>query len=121
MIEQNEDLFLKVLEGLHQNGSIRELVLVGSWCQLLYREYCNNTPLIPAVRTTDLDLLVPKPHKENQKFNISNMLQEMGFEMEYSSNSNYKKHRFGVFSVEFLVPLKGKGEMLIERTLGLSL
>jgi hypothetical protein len=116
MIEPHEDMFLKVLGGLKQSGALNELVLVGSWCLLLYREYFDKSPFIPAVRTTDMDLLVPRPRKENPKYDVNKMLQEMGFEVEYSNATGYSKYRYGQFSVEFLMPLRGKGDKQIERS-----
>ena len=46
--------FDEILHVLSKVGALKRLILVGSWCLLVYREYYRNE-LIPVLRTMDLD------------------------------------------------------------------
>ena len=54
------DLLLAVLRDLQKADILRHFVLVGSWCQEFYRYLYGNPIEIPATRTMDADLLIPK-------------------------------------------------------------
>ncbi len=45
------DVCLKVLRRLEESGVLRRVVLVGSWCLVLYREYFRGVGELSAVRT----------------------------------------------------------------------
>ena len=53
-----ENSFAEILTQLQDAGALKRLILVGSWCLLVYRHTYDNAPEIPALRTTDLDFLV---------------------------------------------------------------
>jgi hypothetical protein len=111
-IERNEpynDVFLLVLKALEQAGVLKELVLIGSWCLLLYRDHFGGSDLIPAVRTTDVDLLVLKPSKPMQAANVPKALADVGFLEEIAWATGYAKYNREGFIVEFLTPLLGDG------------
>ncbi|MDD5679211.1 MAG: GSU2403 family nucleotidyltransferase fold protein [Kiritimatiellae bacterium] len=59
MQNKQYELSLNVLRKLEAAGVLRSFVLVGSWCLVLYRDYFRNVGAVPAVRTRDMDFLVP--------------------------------------------------------------
>lgn len=54
------DLLMKVLSDLQDAGILKYLVLVGSWCQDFYRYQYGNPKEIPATKTMDADILIPR-------------------------------------------------------------
>jgi hypothetical protein len=54
------ELLLNVLRDLQNAGILRHFILVGSWCQNFYRHLYGNPVEIPAARTLDADMLIPK-------------------------------------------------------------
>lgn len=76
--EPYSDVFLSVLKTLEEAGVLKELILIGSWCLLLYRHHFGGSDLIPAVRTTDLDLLVLRPGKPMRVADVPKALAKWG-------------------------------------------
>jgi hypothetical protein len=107
--ELDADLFLSVLGALDVAGALGELVLIGSWCLLFYKEHFDGSPLIPAVRTSDVDLLVPWPKRVRRKVDVPAALAELGFMQTTSFVTGYTKFARGDLVVEFLMPLRGDG------------
>ena len=108
-MENKERLFIRILKELQEAGALDELILIGSWCQYFYRINFNNPPEIPAVRTLDLDFLVPCPNKIKKEVDITALLIKLGFEPRINYPSGLKKFQHTDLSVEFLVPEKGRG------------
>ncbi len=71
MPEKNEELFLTILKTLEDNGVLQDMVLVGSWCMLFYKQIFKDNPLLPAVKTMDMDLLVPRPRNRRKPVDVS--------------------------------------------------
>lgn len=107
--EPHNDVFLLVLKALEEVGVLKELVLIGSWCLLLYRHHFGGSDLIPAVRTTDVDLLVLRPGKPMQEADVPKALADVGFQQEIAWATGYAKYNREGFVVEFLSPLRGDG------------
>ncbi len=107
--EPYNDVFLLVLKALEEAGALKELVLIGSWCLLLYRHNFGGNDLIPAVRTTDMDLLVLRPNKPRQKADVPKAFANVGFLEEIAFATGYAKYNREGFVVKFLSPLRGNG------------
>ena len=107
--EPYSDVFLLVLKALEEAGVLKELVLIGSWCLLLYRHHFGGTDLIPAVRTTDVDLLVLRPSKPMKEADVPQALAKIGFLEDIAWSTGYAKYNREGFVVEFLSPLRGDG------------
>jgi len=60
-MQTNKHLFDRVLIELDKAGVLTEIMLIGSWVLPVYREYFDNTPEIPLLRTADLDFLISNP------------------------------------------------------------
>ncbi len=108
-METNKNLFDRVLIELDKAGVLTEIMLIGSWVLLVYREYFHNTPDIPLLRTTDLDFLVPNPPKIKNTCDVSKILDKLGFEMVMSVMGEFSKFIHPELEVEFIIPEFGKG------------
>jgi hypothetical protein len=106
----NKELFLKVLKELHKTNILNELILIGSWCLLLYKEYFKNPPEISMVRTHDIDFLIPNPPKIMNEVNVSKLLENLGFEIMTDRISGYTKYTQKIGDIEFLTPEKSSGK-----------
>ncbi|MBN1759044.1 MAG: hypothetical protein JW863_12040 [Chitinispirillaceae bacterium] len=97
------DLLVKVLGDLHDAGILRHLVLVGSWCQDFYRYQFGNPPQIPATRTMDADILIPRRMPRiNPAVDIAAIMQKNDFAFEVSPRSGLYKFNHPLLKVEFL-------------------
>lgn len=108
-MKKRERLFIEILKEFQQKGALDSLILIGSWCQYFYRIYFDNTPEIPAIRTLDLDFLIPHRGRIKKDVNIPDLLTELGFETTINYLSGLKKYIHPDLSVEFLVPELGRG------------
>ena len=108
-MQTNKYLFDRVLNELDKAGVLTEMMLIGSWVLPVYREYFDNTPEIPLLRTTDLDFLISNPPKIKQACDISNILKRLNFEEEMSVMGGFSKFIHPELEVEFLIPELGRG------------
>ena len=109
-MRQTKDLFLKVMDTLNTHLVLGQVILIGSWCQFFYQHYFNEEVLIPAVRTLDLDFLIPNPPNIKEDVNVSDLLTGMGFTIQTHSHSGLIKYNHPDLMVEFLIPELGKGK-----------
>jgi len=84
------------------------MVLIGGWCLYLYRVYYKDPPEIIALRTSDIDLLIPRKIHLVNNCDLTSILKELGFEIVYSPEGHIKFTRED-FDVEFLTPEIGGG------------
>jgi hypothetical protein len=84
------------------------LVLTGSWCLLLYRQYFEREELFSSLRTRDMDFLVPIPLNLRDKINIPELLKDLGFLTEYKGSAGYMQLIHPEVMLEFLVPQRGR-------------
>jgi hypothetical protein len=76
------ELLLTVLRDLQTVGILKHLVLVGSWCQEFYRYLYGNPVDIPAARTVDADLLIPKRLPTDARADIVQIMEKNGFAVQ---------------------------------------
>jgi hypothetical protein len=108
-VEERYRLFDKTLRALHNAGALPELVLIGSWCQHIYKFAFDNKNEIPSLITSDIDFLIPYPHTFKKKINVPDIMEGLGFEMVASPVSGYTKYIRRELEVEFLTPEVGRG------------
>ncbi len=97
------DLLLNVLTDLQKAGILKHLVLVGSWCQDLYRYQFGNPPEIPATKTMDADILTPRRLPQiNPAVNIVGIMERNDFIFEVSPSTGLYKFSHPLLKVEFL-------------------
>ena len=108
-MEKRYALFLEVLRRFQAAGLLKELILIGSWCQHFYRSYFTGLRYTPTIRTRDMDFLVPVPFRIKNKVDVEELLRDEGFVVTFSGGAGYMKLMHPDLIVEFLVPEKGKG------------
>jgi hypothetical protein len=97
------DLLTKVLTDLQDAGILKHLVLVGSWCQDFYRYQFGNPPQIPAAKTMDADILIPRRlPKISQPVDIVSIMKKNDFFFEISPSTGLYKFDHPLLKVEFL-------------------
>jgi hypothetical protein len=108
-VEKRYALFLEVLRRFQAAGLLKELILIGSWCQHFYRSYFAGLRYTPTIRTRDMDFLVPVPLRIKNKVDVEELLRDEGFVVTFSGGAGYMKLMHPELIVEFLVPEKGRG------------
>lgn len=101
-------LFEDVLEIFAKARLLDELILVGSWCMLFYKDYFSPADFSPSIRTRDIDFLVPQPNRISKNIDIAELLKNEGFIITFN-NSGYMRLEHPELIIEFLVPEIGRG------------
>jgi hypothetical protein len=97
------DLLVKILGDLQEVGILKHLVLVGSWCQDFYRYQFGNPPQIPATKTMDADILIPRRMpRVNPAVDIVAIMKKNDFIFDVSPSSGLYKFNHPMLKVEFL-------------------
>jgi len=108
-VEKENDLFFTILIRLDKEEVLRDIILIGGWCPLVYKEYFGNPVEISMQRTADLDLLVPNPPRIHKDVDVSLIFKELGFDKKVSLLDGYEKYVHPDLEVEFLTPERGRG------------
>lgn len=108
-MEKENDLFFTILIRLDKEEVLRDIILIGGWCPLVYKEYFGNPVEISMQRTADLDLLVPNPPRIHKDVDVSLIFKELGFDKKVSLLDGYEKYVHPDLEVEFLTPERGRG------------
>jgi len=124
-VEKEEKQFkvlLEVLEKFHSAGILQELMLIGSWCLYFYRLEFEKVAAFPAIRTLDVDFLIPHPRHLKKEANVPSLLKGMGFVPTFNRSSGLVVYDHEELRVEFLVPELGKGSQKPQdvKTLGVK-
>lgn len=108
-MEKEHDLFFTILSRLDKEEVLLDIILIGGWCPLVYKEYFGNPVEISMQRTADLDLLVPNPPRIHKDVDVSLIFEELGFDRKVSLLDGYEKYVHPDLEVEFLTPERGRG------------
>jgi hypothetical protein len=108
-VEKRYALFLEVLRCFQSAGLLKEMILIGSWCQYFYKSYFTELEYTTTIRTRDMDLLVPLPLRLKNKVDVEELLRDKGFVLTFSGGPGYMKLMHPELIVEFLVAEKGRG------------
>lgn len=120
MQNKQYDLCLRVLQRMDKAGVLQHLVLVGSWCLVLYREYFKGIGTIHAVRTRDMDFLVPIPFRLREKVDLPSLLKDLGFLVSLRGQQGVIQLVHPEVLIEFLVPERGRGSDVVMDLPGLG-
>jgi len=103
------ELCREVLRRLDQCGLLNNLILIGSWCLLLYKDYFQRSSYRAAIRTRDLDFLIPFPQRFTTKIDLHNLLRDLGFVINFKGQDGWITFQHPDLIIEFLVPERGRG------------
>lgn len=109
MEKSQYDLCVEVLRRLETVGILKDIVLVGSWCTLFYKDFFGRTGYLTTLKTRDMDLLIPNPKKLSAKVDIAILLEDLGFIVGFTGSQGFIRLEHPQLIVEFLVPEKGRG------------
>ena len=109
-MEEKYELLTAVLKELQAKGVLDGLVIVGSWCQYYYRVLFDNAPEIPLLRTLDIDFLVPNPSKFKTQVDVSQLLNDLGFDSDFDYNTGLVKYVHPDLEIQFLTPALGQAK-----------
>lgn len=109
MEKKQYDLCLAVLRRLHDAGVLDGMIMIGSWCIPFYEGYFAEVKYRKAIRTRDVDFLIPSPNVFKKVVNLPELLKDLGFVIGYNGSRGYIKLEHPELMVEFLVPERGKG------------
>jgi hypothetical protein len=107
-VEAGDRLFFTILSELDKAGILKSLILIGGWCQKLYRIYFNNPVELSPLRTADIDFLIPLPIQIEKKIDLSSVLAKLGFDETFSTSAGYRKYVHPDLEIEFLVTEVGR-------------
>lgn len=102
------DLFTEVLRRLDREGILEKTVLVGSWCILLYADFFERGEYSPSIRTRDIDILIPLPFKFDRKIDVFDLINDLGFVLDFRRPDGYMRFLHPELILEFIVPERGR-------------
>lgn len=109
MDRNQSDLMFSVLKRMDSAGVLAKMMLIGSWCLPLYRDYYFKNDKLTVLRTRDLDFLVPREAVFTDKTDLPLLLEDLGFVLDQSYPQGYMRLNHPELIVEFLVPEVGRG------------
>ena len=102
-------LCCEVLRRLEQEGILKHVVLIGSWCMLAYESFFNEVRYRPGIRTRDIDFLIPLPVVFDHDVDLENVLGNLGFIISLKGRDGYIRFVHDSLMLEFVVPERGRG------------
>jgi len=93
---------------MKREGILDKIMLVGSWCVLLYEDYFKGKSILPVLRTRDLEFLFPVPLRLDRKTDLYDLLKDLGFVLDYKGEQGYIIFQHPDLILEFLVPARGR-------------
>ena len=108
MEKKKYDLFLEVLRRLRSEGVLDKMIIVGSWCVLLYENYFQGRGMLPPMRTRDLEFLIPIPPSFDHTTDLPELLKDLGFVLDYRGEQGFMIFLHPDLILEFLVPARGR-------------
>ena len=109
MVKKQYELCVEVLRRLNKAGVLKDLILVGSWCIPLYKDYFKTTKYVTTIRTRDVDFMIPGHIKIKAKVDVAELLKDLGFVVGFQGREGYVRLEHPDLAIEFLVPEKGRG------------
>jgi len=103
------ELVIEVLNRLNASGVLKYLIFIGSWCLPLYRDYFGDDEPLPAIRTRDMDFLIPEPPKIHDMCDVPALIRDLGFVVTFRGQHGLIRLEHPDLMIEFLVPERGKG------------
>lgn len=118
-MDTKSKLFFNILRDLQTEGILNDIIIIGSWTHHFYRIQFKDTTRISAVRTLDVDFLIPNPPRIKKDVNIQEMLKKYQFKVITSYPTGYTKYQNPELDVEFLIselgPEKKSGQIQIDK------
>lgn len=104
------ELLYTMLNDLQRAGVLKHVILVGSWCQDFYRHNYEDSFQIPATRTMDADILIPRRLRLAHSVDLPALFDKRGFVTKLYGDSGLTKFIHRVLTFEFLTDAGAKPE-----------
>ena len=101
-------LCAEVLRRLEREGVLKHVVLIASWCLLAYEDFFADVRYQPGIRTRDMDLLVPIPHRFDHDVDLEALLGDLDFVVSHKGRAGYMQFVHEELMIEFIVPERGR-------------
>ena len=108
MAKSQYELCIEVLRRLEKAGVLKDVVIVGSWCTLFYKDFFSDASYLAPLKTRDVDLLIPWPSSTKTKVDVAELLRDLGFVVGFTGSEGYIRLEHPELIVEFLVPERGR-------------
>ena len=109
LVEKSQyDLCIEVLRRLDKANLLKDIILVGSWCTLFYKDFFGSHRYMTSLTTRDMDLLIPLPRTIKVKTDVAELLKDLGFIIGFTGPQGYIRLEHPELIVEFLVPERGR-------------
>jgi hypothetical protein len=109
-VDTKFEILYTILKDLQDAGVLKHVVLVGSWCQEFYRHQFKNSFQIPATRTLDADILIPRRLKLEQPVDLHEIFLKRGFVTQMHYDSGFAKFIHRELTFEFLTDAGAKAD-----------
>jgi hypothetical protein len=109
-VDEKFEILYNILKDLQDAGVLKHVVLVGSWCQEFYRHHFANSFQIPATRTMDADILIPRRLKLEHPVDVHEIFRKRGFVTQMHYDSGLAKFIHRELTFEFLTDAGAKAD-----------
>ncbi|NNN05736.1 MAG: hypothetical protein HKL90_07530 [Elusimicrobia bacterium] len=101
------ELVVEVLRRLDKAGVLQDMILIGSWCVHFYKDHFDGAAL-SAIRTRDMDFLIPTPPKIKGETHILDLLKGLDFVPDFHGDGSVSLGHPELI-IDFLVAERGRG------------
>ena len=112
-MNDNEQQLQRILKVLDNEGILKNLILIGSWCLLFYKEIFDNFE--PTIATTDADFYVPNSKAIKEETSLISSFKEINYDL-ISDTFSHKSTFISPdgFELEFLTKTNREGLLCIK-------
>ena len=100
--------FVRLLRALDEAGLLLNVLIIGTWCQVVYRAHFDNPPELSQLRTFDVDFLIPQPLRISHPQDLHLLMSKLGYKADTALDGSTHFLSKDI-DVEFLVPEVGRG------------
>lgn len=108
-LSEQQVAFWDTINAFNDANVLSNVIVIGSWAEYVY-DKSGILKIGTTLKTQDVDLLVPNINKPRNKVDITEYLENKGFEMRRSINGLMKFSKNSVLDIEFLVREIGRGQ-----------
>jgi hypothetical protein len=110
--EKQYELCLEILRRFKREKLLGNLVLIGSWYLVFYEDYFHSRKGVDvaALKTRDIDFLIPSPSKITHKTDVPALFKDLGFVVTIGTSNGLIRLNHPDLILEFLVPERGRGQ-----------
>lgn len=85
-MNDNEKQLKEILKVLEKEGILKNIIVIGSWCQLFYKNIFEN--FRSTIKTIDVDLFVPNPKSVTEKNGIISEFKNINYDIKQDIITN---------------------------------